>query len=96
MIDTWAAERAFENFVNAIHDDHWTEELQRLANIVENQIADVGYDHDCSYDCSYAHDSGKEVVAGALVSNYLSRLKMGYEVPSTLEILEELRKELGA
>lgn len=96
MIDTWAAERAFENFVNAIHDDHWTEDLQRLADIVENQIADVGYDHDCSEDCGYAHDSGKEVVAGALVSSYLRRMKMGYEVPSTLEILEELRKELGA
>jgi hypothetical protein len=96
MVDTWSLERAFERFTEAVPDDHWTDQLEKLANQVSAEIEDVSWQ-----ECEYAHADTEPAPeydgesAHSTVTDLLRSIRMGYTVDDSLEdILESLRREL--
>ena len=101
-MDTGYLESAFDKFSVAIPEAVWTDDLKVLANRLESEISDVSF-HECRDECDEPHiedDNEIDYVNGdaaqETVLDLLRNLRMGYDIGSTEEILERLKKELEA
>lgn len=89
MIDTWALDGAYERFTNAIPDEAWTDNLEKLADDVQNEIDNL------EAWVEPAAPGVDPTSALGHISDLQTRVRMGTYDPKMHGTLEEVLDEIA-
>ena len=99
MTDTWSLERAWWAFCEAIPNENWSDNLDKAADRVESEIADLeSWEEECDRDhCEDHHEYDR--AANRYAQDILDKIRLGvYDEDlhgSLKDVLETIERRLG-